>query len=560
MTRLDELSPLAIDCQTTGATPSLGAVLELGWVVASDAGAPAEAWWVRPPEGHRVPTMVRRLTGVREADLAGALDPAEAWARLRDAARALAATPVRPIEPPAPARPHDPAPAVIHFARFELEFLRDLHARFGGDEPFPLDVVCVHAVAERLFPDLPRRGLRPLTGYLGRAVELSHRSACHADATAFVWRQLVPALAERGVRDWADLRAFVASPRPARGRRAFPLPREVRRALPDRPGIYRFLRSGGDVLYVGKATSLKKRVAGHFSASAGRRAREIALEMLTQARGISFVETATALEAALLEADEIKRLDPPYNVHLREGDRRVWFASRDLGAVAPAVGDDAPIGPLPSRLSVAGLAAVRDLLAGAEPTASRRARAVLAADAWAPDEASFAAGWSRFVALHPPGDEAPDRAVRRLGRALWLVARERGLDEAPDDAPDGWDADRVRRHLERAVLQGTQILRRARWLTVLSWSRVDVLEHGASWRTLVLRGGSVEAGELAGAQGAPVRPSRRERQAVDPATYDRLRVVTTELKRVLDEGGDARLHVGRRTLERAPLERLLRWV
>src|SRR5690606_10309924 len=113
--------------QTTGATPALGAVLELGWAVAGAAAAPATAWWVRPPDGHRVPTMVRRLTGVREVDLDGALDPAEAWARLRDAARA---------------RGDGAAPAVIHFARFELEFLRDLHARFGGAEPFPLDVVC----------------------------------------------------------------------------------------------------------------------------------------------------------------------------------------------------------------------------------------------------------------------------------------------------------------------------------------------------------------------------------------------------------------------------------
>jgi DNA polymerase-3 subunit epsilon len=564
---LEELTPLVVDCQTTGATPALGAVLEVGWVVAGGEPAPvAEAWWVKPPVGHRVPRVVRRLTGVRDADLEAALDPGDAWRRLRDAAHACVTSAGAEGAGDVAARPA--APTLIHFARFELEFLRDLHARFGGGEPFPLDVVCVHAIAERLFPDLPRRGLRPLTGYLGRAVELANRSGCHADATAYVWRQLVPALAERGVRDWAELRAFVAAPRPPRGRRAFPLPRELRRSLPDRPGVYRFLRSGGDVLYVGKATSLKKRVAGHFAASAGKRAREVALEMLTQARDLSFVETATALEAALLEADEIKRLDPPYNVHLREGDRRTWFASRDLSAVAPVVDDASPLGPIPSRLAVAGLAAMRDLLRGEEASTSRRARAVLVPDAWAPDEATFAGGWALFVAKHAlAAGGAPLRDLDRAGRALWWVAREQGLDEAPEDAPDGWDDDRVRRDLERAVLQGTQLLRRARWLALLASSRIEFREPGATrWRTLTIRRGEVEAGDAHAATSRPPsvasgrRPSRRERQAIDAATYDRLRVITSELKRVLDGGGDAAMHVGRHAIERAHLARLLRWV
>lgn len=556
MPRLAELTPLALDCQTTGATPALGEVLELGWTVAlpDASSAPAEAWWVKLPEGHRVPRIIRQLTGVRDADLIAASSPAEVWRRLEEAARAVAA----PIDDGPPR-----APTVIHFARFELEFLHDLHARFGGDAPFPLDVVCLHAVAERLFPDLPRRGLRPLTGYLGRGVELAHRSACHADATAYVWSALLPALAERGVARWSDLHAFLRAPRPARGRRAFPLPREVRRALPDAPGIYRFLRSGGDVLYVGKATSLKKRVAGHFSASAGRRAREVALEMLTQARDLTFVQTATALEAALLEADEIKRLDPPYNVHLREGERRTWFVSADRRAIAEAPDDGHPIGPLPSRIAVAGLVAIADLASGEPATLSRRGRAVLVPDAWAPDEASFAGGWARFAALHQVDAGGPlVRRLDELGRALWTVARERGLDEAPEDAPDGWDDDRVRRHLERAVLQGTQMLRRARWLTLLAWSRLDVREagHGA-WRTITLRAGRVEAiddGPLLGSAGP--RPGRRQRQALDAAAYDRLRVITTELKRVVAEGGDGVLHVGRRTIAGTRLADLLHWI
>ncbi len=553
MPRLDALSFLAVDCQTTGATPALGTILELGWVVARPAAAtaPPQGHWVRQPEGQAVPRIIRRLTGVRDADLAAGIRPEEAWRLLREAAASVAPAPV---------------PTVIHFARFELEFLRELHARFGGGDPFPLDVVCLHAIAERLFPHLPRRGLRPLTGYLGRGVDLPNRSACHADATAFVWRNLLPELAARGVRGWDELRAFAASPRPPKGRRAFPLPREQRRALPDRPGIYRFLRANGDVLYVGKATRLRRRVAGHFSASAGRRAREVALEMLTQARDLSHVETASTLEAALLESDEIKRLDPPYNVHLREGERRVWFASSDLRHVGDAPDDLLVLGPVPSRLTVAGLAAVRDLCDGAEATLERRARAVLASSHGAPEAEEFAAGWQRFAALHLSGvgDAASAmRALDRAGRALWAQARTDGLDEAAEGTPDGWEPDRVRRHLERAVIQGTQLLRRARWLTLLACSTVVFREaDGERVRALAIEHGAVvRADDVPGAAALPEpRAPRRDRQRIDAAGYDRLRVITTELKRVLDEGGDVVLLIGRRVLTRDAVQRLLRWV
>ena len=82
-------------------------------------------------------------------------------------------------------------------------------------------------------------------------------------------------------------------------------PRDVRLALPDGPGVYRMLRISGDVLYVGKATSLHHRVNSYFRKQKG--IHERTLEMLSQARDLSFVVTESPLEAALLEPDEIKR-------------------------------------------------------------------------------------------------------------------------------------------------------------------------------------------------------------------------------------------------------------
>src|SRR5262245_64914602 len=108
------------------------------------------------------------------------------------------------------------------------------------------------------------------------------------------------------------------------------MPLNMRLSLPDAPGVYRMLRTSGDVLYVGKAASLRHRVNSHFRKQNGMPERT--LEMLSQARGISFEVTPSALEAALFEPDEIKRHQPPYNVALTSEDRALWFAPPDLSA------------------------------------------------------------------------------------------------------------------------------------------------------------------------------------------------------------------------------------
>jgi predicted GIY-YIG superfamily endonuclease len=164
------------------------------------------------------------------------------------------------------------------------------------------------------------------------------------------------------VRTWDELKAWLGEKAPPRTRRSYPLPPERRRLLPERPGVYRFLRCNGDILYVGKATNLKKRVASHFTQ--GSRSTERALEMLTQVHALEITAASTVLEAALLETDEIKRLAPPYNVQLLEGERRAWFTTPDLRDAVPEPDGIHPLGPLPSRWALTSLAAIRVLASG----------------------------------------------------------------------------------------------------------------------------------------------------------------------------------------------------
>ena len=87
------------------------------------------------------------------------------------------------------------------------------------------------------------------------------------------------------------------------------------KVAPPRPGVYRMLDGRGDVLYVGKAKNVKKRIAAY--------ARPTGLDtrierMIEATRTIEFVVTRTETEALLLEANLIKRLRPRFNVVLRD--------------------------------------------------------------------------------------------------------------------------------------------------------------------------------------------------------------------------------------------------
>ncbi|WP_407649108.1 excinuclease ABC subunit UvrC [Aquamicrobium zhengzhouense] len=85
--------------------------------------------------------------------------------------------------------------------------------------------------------------------------------------------------------------------------------------LPNSPGVYRMIDANGDVLYVGKARSLKKRVTSYAQ---GRYHTNRIGRMVRETCGMAFVVTRTEMEALLLEANLIKRLRPRFNVLMRD--------------------------------------------------------------------------------------------------------------------------------------------------------------------------------------------------------------------------------------------------
>jgi len=94
---------------------------------------------------------------------------------------------------------------------------------------------------------------------------------------------------------------------------------DIIKTLPDAPGVYKFFNSQGEIIYVGKASSLKSRVRSYF---VGKKSPRPIEEMIHEVVNIKTEQTDSALEAAILEGYYIKKYLPKYNIEWR--DDKSW--------------------------------------------------------------------------------------------------------------------------------------------------------------------------------------------------------------------------------------------
>jgi excinuclease ABC subunit C len=110
---------------------------------------------------------------------------------------------------------------------------------------------------------------------------------------------------------------------------------EQRRALPDQPGVYLFRDGKGRVLYVGKAKSIRKRVASHFSKTQPQSSPGHA-EMVASIEQVEFLVVSSESEALLAEQSFIKQYRPRFNIRLRD-DKSYPFIAISLDEDFPRV-------------------------------------------------------------------------------------------------------------------------------------------------------------------------------------------------------------------------------
>lgn len=312
-----------LDLQTTGATPKHGSILEIAWGTLSD---PTTSFLVKQPEDARLPHRIKILTGIKDDDMGEAVSLKLAIKEFQKFIKRSS---------------RNNAICIIHFAQFEKNFLCDV---FKKGIPFP--IICTHEVAKRLFPNLPSRGIKGLAGYYGDNTSEFKRASSHVEATKIIWQNLLLELNKIEIKTYEDLIDWlVLSPKRVKTKYEYPLPKEKRLFLPEAPGIYRMLNKKGEVLYVGKATSLKSRVNSYFRGQKGRDSKK--LEMLAQVYDLHITQCESPLHAALLETDEIKKLAPYYNIALKVGHRSLSFFNYGFTSQKNAPDSEHFLGPFP---------------------------------------------------------------------------------------------------------------------------------------------------------------------------------------------------------------------
>ena len=511
---LTNLQILTLDCQATGANPNKGHLLEIGWLPtrasAADNSAMTglQAYLVCLPADAAIPRAVERITGISDDTTTAGLSSASVWERLIETAQKITA-----------GSPSAACPLVIHFARFEKPYLRQLHQENNPESSFPFRIICTHEIAVRLLPNLPRRGIRAIAGYFGHSMPELKRSADHVVATAFIWKKMVELLDTTwGVSRLDQLVDWLAAVKPpGRSKRLFPMNPEIHLGLPDKPGIYRMLRAkNGEPLYIGKAKSLKQRANSYFRQKAPHS--EHTLEMLTQARELDFTLIGSALEAAILESDEIKRRSPPYNIALRQRQRGLAFCTKDLCRHSAVVERNFPVGPLPAGRFIKTVSAFGLWFGGGMPLRTDNhmdiASAVLALPPeYTPGIDCFRKGFEMFREKYGGrlAHQSALRVLTALGAQLWRerletaalaeMVAEKENDNGDVDTEQKksgkehiWTPEAVARAIEKIVLHSAHLIRRARWFCMLSesslaWSAAD---HRDNIKMLVVLGnGSV---------------------------------------------------------------------
>ncbi len=189
---------------------------------------------------------------------------------------------------------------VAHSVNFDYGVIKEEFRQIGID--FIRKKLCTVRLSRQLIPGLRSYSLGKLCSAVQIPLTDRHRARGDAHATVLLFQKLLNTPdSEVTVKKFLNARSQEATLPPH-------LPKSVFDTIPHEPGIYYFKNQKGDIIYVGKAINLKKRVLGHFYDKSTKEIR-----MCSETASIDFKLSGSELVALLMESAEIKRLFPPYN-------------------------------------------------------------------------------------------------------------------------------------------------------------------------------------------------------------------------------------------------------
>jgi DNA polymerase-3 subunit epsilon len=348
---------------------------------------------------------------------------------------------------------------VAHNAGFDIGFLRAAARRCEIRWPRP-QVLCTVRLARRVLSreEAPSVRLAALARLFAVATQPTHRALDDARATVDVLHALIERVGNQGVHTYADLRSYLPDVTPTQRRK-----RVLADGLPHRPGVYLFRGPSREVLYVGTAVDLHRRVSQYFN---GADPRGRMKEMVALAGAVDHVECAHALEAGVRELRLLAAHAPPYNRRSRFPQRWWWIALSDEAfprlSVVRSPRHDRAIGPFRSRADASDTATLLARFTGLRTCTARLARSALHGPACPELEVS---------PCPAARDVTPTQYAAAVGRAAAMI--------------DGMDNEALRAAIHRvSALAEQRLYESAARLRDHTATAVEALWRGQRLRTL----------------------------------------------------------------------------
>ena len=189
---------------------------------------------------------------------------------------------------------------VAHAVNFDYGVIKEEFRQIGVD--FVRKKLCTVRLSRKLIPGLHSYSLGKLCSSVGIPLKDRHRAGGDAHATTILFQKLLNTPDSEPIfQKFLNARSQEATLPPH-------LPKSVFDAIPSKPGIYYFKNQKGEIIYVGKAINLKKRVLGHFYDKSSKE-----IQMCRETADIDFNLSGSELVALLMESAEIKKHFPLYN-------------------------------------------------------------------------------------------------------------------------------------------------------------------------------------------------------------------------------------------------------
>jgi DNA polymerase-3 subunit epsilon len=290
---LEKAAFSVVDVETTGLSASKNRIIEIALIKIENLKISDKLHYLINPQTY-IPPFITSLTGISNDDVIGApffSDIVEEIVSFTDKSILTA-----------------------HNFTFDSSFLNS-EFMISGREFENEYSCCTLKLARNIYPTLKSKSLSSVAKSLNLRASNPHRALGDAEITAKVLIKMIKDLKKKdNITTVGELLSY------QKGIKESPLlnvKKELQedfRALPNAPGIYYFTNKKDEIIYVGKAKSIRDRVKSYFSPSAESKAQKI----VKQAARLKHIITNSELTALLTEAETIKILSPKHNSQLKK--------------------------------------------------------------------------------------------------------------------------------------------------------------------------------------------------------------------------------------------------